>query len=176
MKITKLYSDYQEEERLYSTGNDELDELMERAFCDGYEYAQKEFAFRDYAGLTPEQASALRDKRNSLAKNLNDSRNLENQFLKSGYIFPSIKKGEFTMQSRNEGYNRIKPTLNYLKQEARQSAIKENPMKLSQKVKTALNTKKGKIASIGAGAGAVSIGVAAKKFGPKIVNALKKRI
>lgn len=49
-------------------------------------------------------------------------------------------------------------------------------MKLSQKVKTALNTKKGKIASIGAGAGAVSIGVAAKKFGPKIVNALKKRI
>ena len=43
MKITKLYSDYQEEERLYSTGNDELDELMERAFCEGYEYAQREF-------------------------------------------------------------------------------------------------------------------------------------
>ena len=36
-------SDY-EEERLYSTGNDELDELLERAFCDGYEYAQREFA------------------------------------------------------------------------------------------------------------------------------------
>ena len=44
MKIERLYSDYQEEERLYSTGNDELDELMERAFCDGYEYAQREFA------------------------------------------------------------------------------------------------------------------------------------
>ena len=43
MKIERLYSDYQEEERLYSTGNDELDELMERAFCEGYEYAQKEF-------------------------------------------------------------------------------------------------------------------------------------
>ena len=43
MKITKLYSDYQEEERLYSTGNDELDDLLERAFCEGYEYAQREF-------------------------------------------------------------------------------------------------------------------------------------
>ena len=43
MKIERLYSDYQEEERLYSTGNDELDELMERAFCEGYEYAQREF-------------------------------------------------------------------------------------------------------------------------------------
>jgi len=32
-----------EEEKLYSTGNEELDELLERAFCDGYEYAQKEF-------------------------------------------------------------------------------------------------------------------------------------
>ena len=43
MKIERLYSNYQEEERLYSTGNDELDELMERAFCEGYEYAQREF-------------------------------------------------------------------------------------------------------------------------------------
>jgi len=42
----RLYSetgDY-EEERLYSTGNDELDDLLECAFCDGYEYAQREFA------------------------------------------------------------------------------------------------------------------------------------
>jgi hypothetical protein len=44
MKIERLHSNYQEEERLYSTGNEELDELMERAFCEGYEYAQKEFA------------------------------------------------------------------------------------------------------------------------------------
>jgi len=46
MKIERLYSNYQEE-RLYSTGNDELDELLERAFCDGYEYAQKEFGKED---------------------------------------------------------------------------------------------------------------------------------
>ena len=31
-------------ERLYSTGDYELDDLLERAFCDGYEYAQREFA------------------------------------------------------------------------------------------------------------------------------------
>lgn len=49
MKITKSYSEYNEyyDEKLYSTGNDELDDLLERAFCDGYEYAQREFAERD---------------------------------------------------------------------------------------------------------------------------------
>lgn len=43
--IQKYYSDneYYENERLYSTGDSELDDLLERAFCDGYEYAQKEF-------------------------------------------------------------------------------------------------------------------------------------
>ena len=70
MKIERLYSNYQEEERLYSTGNDELDDLLERAFCDGYEYAQREFAKRDYEGLTPEQAKALRHKRADYAKML----------------------------------------------------------------------------------------------------------
>ena len=49
MKIWKNY-DY-EEERLYSTGSDELDELLERAFCEGYEYAQREFAY-----VSPTQA------------------------------------------------------------------------------------------------------------------------
>ena len=48
MKIERLYSNYQEEERLYSTGNDELDDLLERAFCEGYEYAQREFAKPGY--------------------------------------------------------------------------------------------------------------------------------
>ena len=43
MKIERINNNY-EEEKLYSTGNDELDDLLERAFCEGYEYAQKEFA------------------------------------------------------------------------------------------------------------------------------------
>ena len=35
----------QYEEKLYSTGDDYLDELLEKAFCEGYEYAQKEFGW-----------------------------------------------------------------------------------------------------------------------------------
>lgn len=44
--IEKLYSEnYSEYEdtKLYSTGDSELDDLLEKAFCEGYEYAQKEF-------------------------------------------------------------------------------------------------------------------------------------
>jgi hypothetical protein len=43
MKLQRMFSNVGEE-KLYSTGNDELDDLLERAFCEGYEYAQKEFA------------------------------------------------------------------------------------------------------------------------------------
>lgn len=42
MIINRNY-DYYEDEKLYSTGSNELDELLEKAFCDGYYYAQKEF-------------------------------------------------------------------------------------------------------------------------------------
>jgi len=43
--IEKLYSDIEEyeEEKLYSTGDEELVELLEKAFCEGYEYAQREY-------------------------------------------------------------------------------------------------------------------------------------
>lgn len=37
-------NNYEMEERLYSTGDVELDEILERAFCEGYEFAQREFA------------------------------------------------------------------------------------------------------------------------------------
>jgi hypothetical protein len=40
----QLVNEYYEDEKLYSTGDDYLDELLEKAFCEGYEYAQKEFA------------------------------------------------------------------------------------------------------------------------------------
>lgn len=63
MKIEKLYSDYQEEERLYSTGNDELDELLERAFCEGYEYAQREFGKVKAANKAARKALELKQVR-----------------------------------------------------------------------------------------------------------------
>ena len=39
----RLYSENQEE-KLYSTGDEMLDNLLERAFCEGYELAQREYA------------------------------------------------------------------------------------------------------------------------------------
>ena len=42
-----LVNSYYEDEKLYSTGDSELDELLERAFCEGYEYAQREFSDDD---------------------------------------------------------------------------------------------------------------------------------
>jgi hypothetical protein len=39
-----LINKYYEDEKLYSTGDDYLDDLLEKAFCEGYEYAQREFA------------------------------------------------------------------------------------------------------------------------------------
>jgi len=45
--IEKMYSenyDEYEDTRLYSTGDSDLDELLERAFCEGYEYAQKQYS------------------------------------------------------------------------------------------------------------------------------------
>ena len=42
-----LVNEYYEDEKLYSTGNDDLDDLLEKAFCDGYEYAQREFGNKE---------------------------------------------------------------------------------------------------------------------------------
>jgi hypothetical protein len=53
MIIARKTTQPQYEEKLYSTGDDYLDELLERAFCEGYEYAQKEFG---RTGLSDEQA------------------------------------------------------------------------------------------------------------------------
>ena len=39
----RLYSENQEE-KWYSTGDEMLDNLLERAFCEGYELAQREYA------------------------------------------------------------------------------------------------------------------------------------
>lgn len=61
-------------ERLYSTGENYLDELLERAFCDGYEFAQREFANSNVdarlrgAGVSDEQIQAYNKKIDELNK------------------------------------------------------------------------------------------------------------
>ena len=47
MILGKDYINGHQEEKLYSTGNEMLDNLLERAFCEGYELAQREFGARD---------------------------------------------------------------------------------------------------------------------------------
>lgn len=59
MIIDRYNDDYYEDERLYSTGDYELDELMERAFCDGYDYAQREFNSKSMKELNNKRAEAV---------------------------------------------------------------------------------------------------------------------
>ena len=65
----RLYSENQEE-KLYSTGDEMLDNLLERAFCEGYELAQREFARRDYEGLSKKGQEDLRKTIGRIAKNM----------------------------------------------------------------------------------------------------------
>ena len=44
MILGKDYINGYQEEKLYSTGDEMLDNLLERAFCEGYELAQREYA------------------------------------------------------------------------------------------------------------------------------------
>ena len=44
MILGKDYINGNQEEKLYSTGDEMLDNLLERAFCEGYELAQREYA------------------------------------------------------------------------------------------------------------------------------------
>lgn len=64
------------EERLYSTGDEELDDLLERAFSEGYEYAQREFGFiQDVkrSGLKRTMKRNVGRLRNKVADKIDDS-------------------------------------------------------------------------------------------------------
>ena len=69
MEIVKVFSEVDTEEKLYSVLMDEDEILL-------FSELQKEFARRDYAGLSKEAANYVRKERHKLAKNLNDSRKL----------------------------------------------------------------------------------------------------
>lgn len=90
-----------EEEKLYSTGNDELDELLERAFCEGYEYAQKEYARRDYDGLTEEGKEYLRKQRSIQAETLAKKRARINKELTSDIQRNTIAFGPMSSDPGN---------------------------------------------------------------------------
>ena len=81
LELVKLYSEIEnEDQRLFS----EVDEsLYEKAFCEGYEYAQREFARANYEGLLPHFKDMLKEERSKIAKNLNTSRNFYNSKMKN---------------------------------------------------------------------------------------------
>ena len=58
-------NDYVEDERLFSTGNDELDEILEEVYYsgieDGYDYAQREFSLNERIEHEVQKSKRLRD-------------------------------------------------------------------------------------------------------------------
>lgn len=74
----QLIENQYESERLYSTGDLELDDLLEKAFCEGYEYAQREFAKKDYEGLSKKGQKELRELRSRIAEGLIKGRKFDN--------------------------------------------------------------------------------------------------
>ena len=95
-----LINEYYEDEKLYSTGDDDLDDLLEKAFCDGYEYAQKEFARQNYKDLNKEEQDQLRKYRKNLAKDLLEYREGANNTL-NRRIENAEKKYEQRMKNMN---------------------------------------------------------------------------
>ena len=87
-----------ESQKLYSTGDENLDDLLERAFCEGYEYAQKEFGGRqEYEGLTKKGKEDLANLRGMIASGLMESRKNANKPVRlvnkvGGGIAKNIKK------------------------------------------------------------------------------------
>ena len=112
--IEKMYSenydDEYEDTRLYSTGDDELDDLLEKAFCDGYEYAQKEFG---RTGLSKEQAKQFFTKTGN--RELNKQANSELAKKDHGRfyfrkVFDPLLKGKITEggDPRNSNYGALR--------------------------------------------------------------------
>ncbi len=88
MEITKIFSNNQDNKRLYTV-------LMNDDELRLYSEFQKEFARRDYEGLTSEQASKLKDYRNQIAKNFQNSRkDIQNSMKKLENSWNSLKPGE----------------------------------------------------------------------------------
>ena len=87
MILGKNYINGHQEEKLYSTGDEMLDNLLERAFCEGYELAQREYA-------EEEKKLKLLDKRNieNLKKLYDKDKELKDIHLKQVDEDPEIRK------------------------------------------------------------------------------------
>lgn len=82
-----LINEYYEDEKLYSTGDEDLDYLLERAFCDGYDYYQREFGIGDWV---------TKQERNRAARIIKST---HRNALNSGVNFGA--KGDLGKENRN---------------------------------------------------------------------------
>lgn len=87
MEIQKVFSELGGEEKLYSVSLDETEMILFSEF-------QKEFARKDYEGLTPAQQAHLKNKRDDAAKILKAERkNIRKVIDKDLKEFPSQVEG-----------------------------------------------------------------------------------
>ena len=159
MEIVKIFSEVDTEEKLYSVLLDEDEALLFSEF-------QKEFARKDYEGLTDEAAEYLRKKRGDLAKRLNLSRKISNR----EFFRDALDKRNILHESDLNYFNRIKEDLNgdAFMFDTRVRESKESIAK-HQKVADALRKKKelAKKIKVGSGIAAGTLAVAGTAYGVK---------
>ena len=103
MILGKDYINGHQEEKLYSTGDEMLDNLLERAFCEGYELAQREYA-------EEEKKIKWLDKRNieALKKFYNKDKELRDINLKQVDEDPETRKEGNEQYLRNRTKKAVK--------------------------------------------------------------------
>ncbi len=133
-----------EDERLFSTGNDELDGILEEVYYsgieDGYDYAQKEFAqinskavkaaWNKFKKLTPEQIDALaKGAGEKIKKDTKPLRSMMNAYEQSfkaikdeagrvgGYAESAIKGSKPYIQKAQEVAKDVEPMVKKTKKE-----------------------------------------------------------
>jgi len=115
--IEKMYSenyDEYEDTRLYSTGDSDLDDLLERAFCEGYEYAQKEFS-ENSSPLLNKNTFIGRTARNVLAKYKRNQHVAAQSSMKNQNSFDlETKVAKYT---KNKGQAPTSSTLDFMKRD-----------------------------------------------------------
>ena len=105
MIIGRQLVEDQYEEKLYSTGDDYLDEMLEKAFCDGYEYAQREFGnpANKAAKKAWESLQGQKVIMNKAAKNKWDSQTVDSLLKNKGDVIRAGRKEISRIVPKNEG-------------------------------------------------------------------------
>lgn len=170
MDIIKIFSEVDTEERLYSVLLDKDEVLLFSEF-------QKEFARKDYEGLTEEAAEYLREKRNKLAEDLKTYRKTRNDLKKIPYYDKDFK--DIADDLLNE--RRINTLEGNRKRWVREEAeefdkrVRESKKSIAKHQKVADSLRRKKYLKIGAKTAAGILAVAGAAYGAKKYMDSKKK-